>query len=96
MHGSAPVKVKVCWPRPSWPLRVLIVCVAVVAFVLNSTTLALIAAALLVGNAVRGMRVSMHGGGFRPYRYGDMLDYAALSEIEAWEAEEAAARARAR
>lgn len=84
------------WPRMSRWMRALVVLLSACAFVLDSTVLAVALVAAGLVWLVRGVRVRATGGGFRPMRYRDFIDLIAISELEAYEHEQAVAAAKAR
>lgn len=63
-----------------------------VAFAFDSVPLALTVIVLGIVEVLRGVRVTIEGGGFRPIRVSDFIDSAAADELAAWDAEQARKR----
>ena len=83
------------WPRPSRLLLMSLVLAVVVGVVVGSSAFVLAALTAMGAWLVAGVRVVLHGGGFRPLRMIDLIEFNACDALDAWDQEQAAIRARA-
>jgi len=78
------------WRAAAW------VCALVLAVLSSNVVLALVVLAAWMTFMVRDVRVRAWGGGFRPLRQRELLDFAAVDELDAFDREQAMLAAKAR
>lgn len=84
------MNVQVRWPRlrSRWS-RMILPAIVLLALVFNQTALMVLLVAVGVVWCVRDVRVVLRGGGFRPLRMIDLIEFAADDQLTAWEREQA-------
>lgn len=88
------MKVTARWPRPSRPVFVSAAVLAAAGLVVGSAGFLLLLVALAAAWLVAGLRVDVQGGGFRPLRTIDLIEFNAADQLDAYDQEQAMIRAR--
>ena len=88
------MKLTVRWPRPSKRMRVLAGVVGALVVVFAPTSWSIVMVAAFVAYAVFGVTVQVTGGGFRPLRTLDLIEFNAADQLDAYDREQAAAMRR--